>query len=244
MTAHDKNLPEGSTPELGAAPGSPVTPARHDRAAIIIWRLAADATETTDAATPVLDEGDSPLTPRLARHLVAIYSDIHGAVLDLDADARLRRAAESSGRIYRAVGDPADLADQVDRAETAALVVMRWPRPSTPAAGSDASELLSRCQRHLAVDGSAIIIVTASVRGTETAKYRDHERILLPATRAAGLRHLHDIVPLDAEDGRDSFSYGSNPRATTPASVGDDHDAVRQTAVTTLMIFGHPGRRP
>src|SRR4051812_22292753 len=192
MTAHDKNLPGVSNPEPAAAPGSPVTPAGHDRAAIIIWRLAADATENSDAAAPVSDDGDSPLTPRLARHLVAIYSDVHGAVLDLDADTRLRRAAEWSGRTYREIGDPADLADEVDRAESAALVVVRWPRPTLPGVGSDAGELLSGCQRHLAVDGSAIIIVTASAGGAETAKYRDHEVILLPAARAAGLRHLHD----------------------------------------------------
>jgi hypothetical protein len=111
-------------------------------------------------------------------------------------------------------------------------------------AESDASELLNRCQRHLAVDGSAIIIVTTSAGGSEPAKYHDHERILLPAARAAGLRHLHDIVPLDAQDGRDSFSHRSDQRATTPATAGDDHDAVLQTAVITLVIFGHPGRRP
>ena len=243
MTAHDKNLPGVSNPEPGAAPSSPVTPADHDRAAIIIWRLAADATENSDAAAPVSDDGDSPLTPRLARHLVAIYSDVHGTVLDLDADARLRRAAESSGRPYRAIGDPADLADQPDHAEAAALVVMRWPRSTTPAGGSDASELLSLCQRHLAVDGSTIVVVTASADSADTATYRDHERILLPAARAAGLRHLHDIVPLDAQDGRDTFSYSSDQHATAPAITGDDHDTGRQTAVTTLVIFGHPGRR-
>jgi hypothetical protein len=243
MTAHDKNLDRVSTPEPGAAPGSPVTPASHDRATIIVWRLVADTPHDPDAATPGPDDGDSPLTPRLAHHLVAIYSDVHGTVLDLDADPHLRKAVESSGRTYRAIGDSGDPAAQTDLGEPAALVVMRWPRRTTNAPGSDASDLLSRCQRHLAVDGSAIIVVAASVSGTNQATYLDHEQILLPAAQAVGLRHLHDIVPLAAEDGRDSFFYASG-RHRTRSAVGKDRDTARQTAVTTLVIFGHPGRRP
>jgi len=42
---------------------------------------------------------------------------------------------------------------------------------------------------------------------------------LRKAPEAAGLRHLHDIVPLPATDARDSFTY-----ATAPADTASDHD--------------------
>jgi hypothetical protein len=244
MTAHDKNLPEIQNPEPDAAHSFPVTHASRDRATIIVWRITTDATHDS-GTTPIPDAGDSPLTPRLARHLVAIYSDVHGTVIDLDADPRLQAAAEASGRTYRTIFDPADPHAEADLSEPAALIVMRWPRPATPAPGLDGNGLLSLCQRHLADDGSIIIVVvvTAALEGADEASYGDYERILLPAAVAAGLRHLHDIVALDAEDGRDSFIYATDRRGATP-TVGDDLDAVRPIAVTTLVIFGRPGRRP
>lgn len=243
MTAHDKNLPEIPNRERDAAADLPVTRASRDRATIIVWRIAADATHDDSGTTSVPDAGDGPLTPRLARHLVEIYSDVHGTVLDFDADLRLQKAAESSGRTYRTIGDPVDAHAEADLGEPAALIVMRWPRPTTPTPGLDVSGLLSRCQRHLADDGSTIIIVTAALQGTDDASYGDHERILLPAAKAAGLQHLHDIVPLDADDGRDTFVYTTEHRGTVP-TVANNLDAVRQIAVTTLVIFSHPGRRP
>jgi len=243
MTAHDKNLPEIPNREPDAAPDHPVTRASRNRATIIVWRIAADATHDDSGTTSVPDTGDGPLTPRLARHLVEIYSDVHGTVIDFDTDPRLQKAAESSGRTYRTIGDPVDAHAKADLGEPAALIVMRWPRPTTPAPGSDVSGLLSCCQRHLAGDGSTIIVVTAALEGTDDASYGDQERILLSAAEAAGLQHLHDIVPLDADDGRDTFTYTTEHRGTVP-TVGDDVDAVRQIAVTTLVIFGHLGRRP
>ncbi|MDT5043578.1 MAG: hypothetical protein QOE51_4563 [Actinoplanes sp.] len=243
MTAHDKNLPEIPNRERDATPDLPVTHASRDRATIIVWRVTADAIHDGSGTPSVPDAAGSPLTPRLARHLVAIYSDVHGTVIDFDADPRLQQAAESSGRSYRAIGDLVDAHAEADLGEPAALIVMRWPRPATPTPGSDVNGLLSRCQRHLADDGSTIIVVTAALKGARDASYGDHERILLPAAEAAGLAHLHDIVPLDAEDGRDSFIYTTGHRGAM-STVGEDVDAVRQIAVTTLVIFGHPGRRP
>jgi hypothetical protein len=108
MTAHDKNLPEIPNRERDAAPRVPVTHACRDRATIIVWRIAADATQDDSGTTFVPDAGDGPLTPRLARHLVEIYSDVHGTVIDFDADPRLQKAAESSGRTYRTIGDRVD----------------------------------------------------------------------------------------------------------------------------------------
>jgi hypothetical protein len=110
--------------------------------------------------------------------------------------------------------DPVDTHAEADLGKPAALIVMRWPRPPTTLApGSDVSGLLRRCQRHLADDGSTIIVVTAAREGADDTSYGDHERILLPAAKAAGLQHLRDIVPPDADDGRDTFIYTTGHRA-------------------------------
>ncbi|GAA2339317.1 hypothetical protein [Dactylosporangium salmoneum] len=54
---------------------------------------------------------------------------------------------------------------------------------------------------------------------------------------------LHDIVPLPATDGRDTFTYAT-ARDTTASDRDSDADTPRQTTSTTLVIFGHSGRRP
>jgi hypothetical protein len=246
MTAHDTNLPHTST-DPAATPAVGVTHASRDSArdtaAVIVWRIAADAAGDTDAAATA-DAGDSPLTSRLARHLVAIYSDVHDTVIDFDADVNLRHAAQTTGRHYLAVTDPAGPTAAADQPRQAALIMLRWPRPATTTPGQDATSLLSTCQQqHLADDGSTIVVVTAATAGAAGTSYGDHEQVLLPAAEAAGLRHLHDIVPLDAEDGRDTFTYATT-RDTTAPSRDKDSDTPRQTTSTTLVIFGHPGRRP
>jgi len=121
--------------------------------------------------------------------------------------------------------------------------MMRWPRPATRASEQDANNLLRACQRHLANDGSTIIAVTAATPGQPGTTHTEHEQVLLPAAKAAGLRHLHDIVPLPATDGRDSFTYTTAP-ADTASDRDTDPDTPRQTTSTTLVIFGHPRRRP
>jgi hypothetical protein len=242
MTAHDTNLPNRSA-DPDPAPRVDVTrvsrDSARDKAAVIVWRITADAADDLDAAA-TSDAGESPLTSRLARHLVAIYSDVHGTVIDFDADVNLRRAAETTGRHYLAVTNPAGPTAAADQPRPAALIMLRWPRPATTAPGQDANSLLGTCQQHLADDGSTIVVVTAATAGTS---YSEHEQVLLVAAEAAGLRHLHDIVPLDAEDGRDTFTYAT-ARDTTASSRDSDSATARHATSTTLVIFGQPGRRP
>jgi hypothetical protein len=242
MTAHDNNMPGPPTPGSDASPRGAVTHASHDRAAVIVWRVTADPVDEADMPAPA-DAGDSPLTPRLARHLVAIYSDVHGTVIDFDADTHLRQAAEASGRAYVSLRQAATAGPGAEAHGPATLIMMRWPRPTTPGAEPDANGLFKRCQQHLAHDGSTIVIVTTGTPAQDAGRYSDHERVLLAAAHAAALQHLHDIVPVDADDGRDAFIYTSAAGARPP--IGDSFpDAIRQIAVTTLVIFGHPGRRP
>ncbi|HEV8571049.1 MAG TPA: hypothetical protein VGQ92_28820 [Actinoplanes sp.] len=245
MTAHDTNLPYTST-DPDPTPGVDGTRASHDtprdKAPVIVWRITPEAADDPDAAaTP--DAGDSPLTSRLARHLVAIYSDVHGTVIDFDADVNLRHAAQTTGRHYLTVTNLAGPTAAADQPRPAALIMLRWPRPATTTPGQDATSLLGACQQHLADDGSTIVVVTAATAGAAGTSYGEHEQVLLPAAEAAGLRHLHDIVPLDAQDGRDTFTYATT-RDTTAPSRDSDPGTPRQITSTTLVIFGRPGRRP
>jgi hypothetical protein len=179
MTARDTNLPNRPA-ERDATTGVGVTRVSHDKAAVIVWRTTADAADDPDAtASP--DTDDSPLTSRLARHLVAIYSDVHGTVIDFDADVNLRHAAETTGRDFLAVTNPAGLTASADQPRAAALIMLRWPRPATTAPGQDVNSLLSACRQHLAGDGSTIVVVTAATAGTAGPSYSEHERVLLLA---------------------------------------------------------------
>ncbi|HKR51197.1 MAG TPA: hypothetical protein VJT72_16750 [Pseudonocardiaceae bacterium] len=244
MTAHNTNLP--NTPAgPDSAPGRAARASRdsaRDTAAVIVWRITADAADGPDPATAA-DAGDSPLTPRLAHHLVEIYSDVHGTVIDFDTDVHLRHAAQITGRTYLPVTGLAGPTTAVDQPRPAALIMLRWPRPATTGPGQDATSLLSACQQHLADDGSTIVVVTAVPAGAAGTSYCEHEQVLLDAAETAGLRHLHDIVPLDADDGRDTFTYATT-RDTTASSRDSGPDTPRQITNTTLVIFGHPGRRP
>jgi hypothetical protein len=239
MTAHDTNLPDTPACRTGTTPDIPVTRDSRDTATVIVWRITADPVGDADAAGNP-DIGGSPLTARLARHLVATYSDVHGTVIDFDGDLHLQNAAEATGRTYMsttgATGpDPGKLLSG-----PAALILLRWPRPDTAGPLPEVNSLLSRCQQHLTADGNTIVVVTAGRPGADGTSYHDHEQVLLPAAQSAGLRHLHDIVPIDAEDGRDRFTYATNQRAAEHAGFGDE----RPDPVTTLVIFGHAGRRP
>ena len=239
MTAHDNNVSVAPDARTDTAPGAPVTIASRDTAAVIIWRISPGSDASADT-TGNPDAGDSPLTERLARHLVAIYSDVHTTVVDFDADLNIQRAAEATGRTYSTITDLSEAAPEIPAPGPAALILLRWPRPATDEPGSDANSLLNRCQRHLADHGSTIVVVTATQPGTRGASYSDHEQVLLPAARTAGLRHLHDIVPIDAVDGRDAFTYTTDHRTAQVTDSG----VPRQDRVTTLVVFGHPGRRP
>jgi hypothetical protein len=106
MTAHDMDLPDTPVSRTGTPSDTPVTGASRDTATVIIWRITADAVGDAEAAG-TSDAGDSPLTSRLARHLVAIYSDIRGTVIDFDSDINLQHAAETAGRTYSTITDAA-----------------------------------------------------------------------------------------------------------------------------------------
>jgi hypothetical protein len=241
MTTHDPNPTTPATNPAAYPTGAVTRDSRdtRDTVPVVVWRTTPDDPDAPAAP----DAGDSPLTPRLAHHLVAIYSEIHATVVDFDADDNLRHAAEGAGRRYLAVTDPADLDQLTDQARPAVLIVLRWPRPDITFPERDAHALLHACQRRLADHGSTIIAVTATSAGQPGTTYTEHEQLLLPAARAAGLRHLHDIVPLTAADGRDSFTYAT-ARDSTASDRDKDTDTPRQNASTTLLIFGHPGRRP
>jgi hypothetical protein len=239
MTDHDKNLSDTPASRTASASDTPVTRANRDTAAVIIWRITVDTVDDAGAAGNP-DAGDSPLTARLARHLVAIYSDVHDTVIDVDADSNLQHAAEATGRTYTTIAAVGGTGPQTTRPGPAALILLRWPRPGTDGAEPDATSLLRRCRQHLADEGSTIVVVTATPPGADRASYSDHEQVLLAAARTAGLRHLHDVVAIDAPDGRDAFTYATDRH--TAEHTGSD--ATRQDAVTTLVIFGHPGRRP
>lgn len=240
MAAHDPNLPTTSTGPSAPRRGAVTRDSGdgRDTAAVIVWRTALDDT----GATGDLVAGDSPLTPRLAHNLVAIYSDVHSTVVDLDADDTLRHAAETAGRRYLAVTDLADLPAAPASRAAATLVVLRWPRPTGNPRQAD--NLLSTCQQHLAADGSVIVAITAAANSQSGTRYAEHEQVLLPAAQAAGLRHLHDIVPLPATDGRDTFTYTTARDDSTVSNHGNHADTPRQTTSTTLVIFGHPDRKP
>ena len=239
MTAHDEDVSVAPDVKPDTAPEIPVTRGSRDTAAVIVWRISPDGGPGADT-TGNPDAGGSPLTERLARHLVAIYSDVHATVVDFDADPYLQRAVEATGRTYSTITDLSEAAPEAHLSGPAALILLRWPRPGTAEPGSDATSLLSRCQRHLTNHGSTIVVVTASPPGAGGSTYRDHELVLLPAARTAGLRHLHDIVPLDAVDGRDTFTYATDQRSARVTESG----GLQQDGVTTLVVFGHPARRP
>src|SRR4051794_39842945 len=102
MTAHDSNLPDTPAARTGTKPDTPATSASRDKATVIVWRITADTVGDADT-TGTFHTCDSPLTPRLARHLVTIYSDVHGTVIDFDADINLQHAAETTGRTYSTI---------------------------------------------------------------------------------------------------------------------------------------------
>jgi hypothetical protein len=238
MTAHDMKQPT-TTSRPDATSGSPVTRASLDKVTVIVWRITTDAVADADTAV-TSDAGDSPLTPRLARHLVAIYSDVHGTVIDFDADAKVRHAAETTGRHYLAVTDPSGATAAAGETRPAELIILSWPRPGTTT-GQDATNLLNTCRQHLTRDGSTIVVAAAAA-GAAGTRYGEYEQVLLTAAQAAGLRHLHDIVLLHAEDDRDAFTYTTAP--TTTAAQGDsDSHTPRPSTRATLAIFGHQGRR-
>jgi hypothetical protein len=240
MTAHDQHLcTPASNPGASAsdAVGRDNRYSASDAVPVIVWRTTPDE---PNAASDT-DIGDRPLTARLAHHLVAIYSAVHSTVVDFDADDNLRHAVDANGRRYMAVASPPDLTTLTAQRQSAVLIVVRWPRPATHAA-QDAHGLLIACQHHLAEDGSVIVAVTAATAGQTGTTYADHERTLLAAARAAGLRHLHDIVALTAADGRDSFTYTTVQPETT--SRDTDTEIARGNASSTLMVFGRPRTRP
>jgi hypothetical protein len=242
MTAHDEHLPTTATSAGASARDTVTRDNRYSASAsvpVIVWRTTPDEPD----ATSDTDADDSPLTSRLAHYLVAIYGDVHSTVVDFDADDNLRHAAEATGRRYVPIASQTDPTPITVQRPPAVLIVLRWPRPATTTPAVPAPALLDACQRHLADNGSIVVAITAANAGQPGTTYTEHEQILLPAAKAAGLHHLHDIVPLVAADGRDAFTYATSHDAMA-ASCDTNADTVRQTTSTTLVIFGRPRRRP
>ena len=236
MTAHDTHSPDSPGRRTDTTPCTPVAGVSRDTTGVTIWRITAD-TVGDSAATGTSDPGDSPLTSRLARHLIAIYSDVHDTVIDVDADSTLQPAAEAAGRAYLTTTDTTAPGPHAHQRGPATLIVLRWPRPDTAKAKAAATSLLSRCRQRLTHDGSTIVVVvTATQPGADGTSPRQHVQTLLPAAHTAGLRHLHDIVAVDAVDGRDTFTYATDEDIASAAT--------RQDATTILVILTQPGRRP
>lgn len=235
MAAHDNHLPVISAHRRDTTSDTARTHAARDSAAVIVWRVAADLGATVKAGP-----SGNPLPSRLARHLITLYSAVDGTVIDYDADTNLRHAAKETSRTYMTVTGESGLDSAPLEHSTAALIMMRWPRPSTTTPAQEALHLLATCHQYLAPDGSTIVVVTATNETAGTA-YQDHEQVLLPAAKAVGLRYLHDIIAISTEDDRDAFAY-----ATSSACVDVDstYDTTRQSSTTTLMIFGQPGTKP
>ena len=242
MAAHDTNLPITSTdprtPRHSAVTRTGRDGAR-DTATVIVWRTAPDDAHVTAHS----DALDSPLVPRQIHRLVAIYSDVHSTVLDFDADDTLRHAAEAAGRRHLAFTGRADLARSPEPPRRVTLVVLRWPRPDISSPGQDAPSLFGACERHLADDGSTVVVVTAAAAGLAGTSYGEHEQVLLPAGQAAG----------PASPARDRAAAGCRRPRHFHLRDGPRHDGLRPRqrrrylateTSATLMIFGHPDRRP
>lgn len=198
-----------------------------------VWRIADDVCAADAPATT-----GGPLSSRLARRLVTIYSEPADTVADLDDDTALRQATVATGRTYRAT-PPRD-ASTDGQPRQAALVVARWPRPDAQTDG-----ILTTCRRHLADDGCVVLVVTTTTGPARS----DHARAVLAAAATAGLRHLHDIAVLAADDGHDTFTYDSDrdPTAASRDTTTRTRDRARaggDSVATTLVVLGLDRRRP
>lgn len=229
MTTHRPQ----QTPITAAAKPIPVTPVRGDRAGatvpVNVWRTIPDE--------PDVSAHDSGLTALLAHHLVAIYTAVGDTIVDFDADDKLCDAAQASARRYVSASSPGELAGQhLEPQQPITLIVMRWPRPSagTP---TEARAILTACQEILDSGGSVIIAVTAAAARHPGTTYTEYEHQLVPTAKAVGLRHLHDIVPLTATDGRDAFTYPATDHDLNNPDRDTDADTPGHTAATTLIIF-------
>jgi hypothetical protein len=221
MTAHDTNQPATTTSRPDATPRCPVTRASRHNVTAIVWRITADTVAAADT-TMASGAGDSPLTPRLARHLVAIYSDVHDTVVDFDADINVQHAAEAAGRTYSTITNTTALGTATH------LPAPARHQPAQPLPAAPRGRRQHHRRRHGHPAGSR----RDQLRRARTG----------PAARcgAAGLRHLHDIVAVDTDDGRDTFTAATNQNAATPGHAGD----MRHVTVTTLVISGQRGPRP
>ena len=139
------------------------------------------------------------------------------------------------GRSYTTTSDADNLDPKTCLPNCAGLILMRWPRPAAETKTSDATTLLSRCPQHLAASG-AIIVISASRPGSDENSYLMRDRTLLSAAKGAGLRHLHDIVAVDSDQGRDTFTYSTDQCVAATA----DTDGRRVTAAKRMTVLVQP----
>ena len=209
---------------LDAVPGDPPVP-------VSVWR--ATGPDDPPVAPETIFAG---LTTRLARMILAIWTDPGQIVIDTTADPAVRAATESGGRTYLPLTLPPSPLHDADLAGQAALILLRWPPPapqpgtgpvpapvgtadqrSTPPPSDedtphDAPDLiLQSCRDLLAPDGHTVVIL-APPTGRH---YRDYARDVIPAARAAGLGYLQHLVVItsDAQPTAPGTDWLAHPRA-------------------------------
>ncbi|GIH05680.1 hypothetical protein Rhe02_37470 [Rhizocola hellebori] len=231
------NPTESAAPAAMPLPGTPVRSDTHgDTVPVIVWRTVAHDPDTSGQ--------DIDLPARLAHYLVTIYTAFGDTIADFDADDNLRDAAHAEGRGYINVGGRGGLDGQhLTPPRPITLIVMRWPRPA-PHTSAQAHTLLAACEDVLDSDGSVIVAVTAARSGQPGTTYTDYEHQIVSTARAAGLRHLHDIVALDATDGHDSFTYPATDHDLNNAGSDTDAATPRRTTATTMIILCKAVRTP
>ncbi len=192
--------------DIDVVPGDPPVP-------IAIWRVAAiDAPYDHDLA--------DGLTPRMAALLVGCYTRPGDIIVSVGHDPALAGAAGAGGRTYLAVADPADLADVDHVTGTVRLVVLRWPpaRRPHPVSPTEATDLFTACRVITGRDGCTIVAF-APLEPDDT--YAEHNGLLVPAARHAGLGLLQHIVAITAPIAGERITWRATPadRATLRAAT-------------------------
>lgn len=243
MTAQGNAVPDGTPRPASSTDHAPAT---HGDAVLVtadipiaVWRL--DARDDGDEG---VTEPDARLASRLAHRLVLVYTRRGDAVVDFDNDPHLRAATAKASRSYLSITDPGEVADLDALADPVSLVVLRWPRQHSAATPAGIADLFAACRLIMTADTCAIAAVSSAAPGRPGPTYADHVTELLPAARAAGLRHILSIVAVSASGDGDQFLY---------YATGDEADATRYGRASTsggrtyhidLLVFTTVPPRP
>ena len=183
----------------------------------IIWHV---------ASSPAA-HGD--LSPEIASKLLDAYSEPGDLAVDVDEHAAFAAAATVAGRHYDSLAGDTRLAALSQRAGTADLVMMRWPRLHT-----NPRWLLVACRSLLRTDGRMAIAVTVPIH-----QRTPHISALIGAAHTAGMEHVAHVVILastpevPAPDREPHPGHASGHAPTAPASANVRRDAPRHD----LLIF-------